>query len=225
MCSGEPSASRDPVLELVHVEAGGVDDEVGVAAQRGHHLALAVDARRAAGRRPAAGAADGRPPAGGPGRRRWPRGRAASYAGRGRRARALLQGPEEGPGPHVDHHGDRLGGAPAARRPAGPRRRPARAAGCRRRSSRGPPAPWPRCCGRRRSCRSRRPARPARRCSRRRRSALISPPRSRRSRCSTRQSCGAVGAAATASAIAVGGAGADARAPRRSPRRSRRGAS
>ena len=43
--------------------------------------------------------------------------------------------------------------AAARRRPARRRRAAARAAGCRPRTSRGPPAPWRRCSARRRSCR------------------------------------------------------------------------
>ena len=73
---------RDALGELVDVEVGGVDDEVGVAAEARPSPRARAPARRAAGRRPAAGAGAGRPPGGGPGRRRWPRGRAGWSAGR-----------------------------------------------------------------------------------------------------------------------------------------------
>ena len=98
----------DPVLELVHVEVGGVEQDVGVAADVGHHLALALEAVE----QPAAALERVRP-AGGllaadehvvggleEEQRRRPAGHLLVAVG--------LQRVEERPRPHVDHDRDRL---------------------------------------------------------------------------------------------------------------------
>ena len=72
----------DPVGELVDVEVGGVDDHVGVARAARRARRARAAGRAGAGRCPAAGADAGRPPGGVRGRRRWPRGRAASWGAR-----------------------------------------------------------------------------------------------------------------------------------------------
>ena len=153
-----PKASRDAAGELVHVERGGVDDQVGLAAQVGQHDPLALRARRAAGRCPAAGAGGGRPPGGARARRRWPRGRPAWRGDR------WPSGPGSPAGtrrtsPSARRRRPRSAARrPGSRRRDAPRRAAGWAAGCRRRSSRGPRAPWRRCCARRRSSRSPPPA-------------------------------------------------------------------
>ena len=140
--------------QLVHVEAGGVDHQVGVAAQLAQQVALGGDAVddpavalervRAAHRLEAAhqGVVGGLQEDDPPGDAAWPPGRRGTRGGcrrsggRGRRRRRRS----------------------APRCPGSGRRAPpwwgsARAAGCRRRTSRGPPDTWRRCCGRRRTCR------------------------------------------------------------------------
>ena len=112
--SGVPNDSRDPVGELVDVEVGGVDDQVGVAAQVGQRGALAAEPVDAAGRCPGAGA----------GRRAasWRRTSTSSVASRnssvvspahGVLGEVGLQRVEERAGPDVDHDRDRLAGAAA----------------------------------------------------------------------------------------------------------------
>ena len=111
--SGVPNDSRDPVGELVDVEVGGVDDEVGVGAQVGQRRALATEPVD----QPAAGL-----------ERVGPAGRLLAadqhlvggveeqqrrVAAHGVLREVGLQRVEERPGPDVDHDRDRLAGAAA----------------------------------------------------------------------------------------------------------------
>ena len=109
--SGVPKARGDLVLELVHVERGGVDDQVGVAAQAGHHDPLLLDALE----QPAAALE----------RVRSPRGLLAAHEdvvggleeeqgrapGRELRGQLRAERVEEHAGAYVDHGRDRLADA------------------------------------------------------------------------------------------------------------------
>ena len=146
-----PAAERPAstfLRELVDVEAGGVDDQVGLAAQVGEQLALAHDAVE----QPALAlqrvrAADRLEPAdqhlvGGvqEHQRRGAQPRSRSSAS------ALCRSVEERRGPARRPRRRSAARRPLRRRPVRPCREQQRAAaGCRRRTSRGPPGRWPRC--------------------------------------------------------------------------------
>ena len=144
-----PNACDDLGPQLVDVEPAGVEHEVGVAAQLAQQRALAGDAvdepvvalqrvrpadRLEAAHQRVVGRLEEQHP--------------RAHAALGELVEAGAQVGGEPAAADVDDDGDAVDGALRAAAEVDHRRRAATAAGCRRRTSRGPPGTWPRSSGR-----------------------------------------------------------------------------